>query len=139
MEENKIVYKLVPIELKIEDLEDIVFPNIKDRKIEKQGQSIFFSMKDIENNLEHNAKTRKETTTKLDLEKAKKENIESFHPFVLDLTEEQLHTAFMYKSACDWVKLCTQQLDSIDKQDLIDNEEIEEIKKQIPDFDYENK
>lgn len=132
--EEKITYNLVPIELQVEDLEDIKFPHIKDRKIEKKGQSIFFTMKDIESNIEYNAKTRKEITAKLENEKAKKENIEHFHKEVLDLTPEELHTIHMYKESCDWVDACNKQLENLDKQDIIDSDEIEAIKSQIPDF-----
>lgn len=129
-----ITYKLVPINVEAEKLEDAVFPELKDRKIEKQGQPIFFSIKDIEDNMAINAKIRKETEAKLELELAKKENIEHFHHFVKDLTPEQLFTAHMYKESSAWVDISNKKLADLDRQDKIDLDEIEEIKKQIPEI-----
>lgn len=132
--EKEITYKLVPINQEVEKPEDAVFPDLKDRQIEKYGEVIKFTLKDIEDNLEINAKRRKEVNAKLELENAKKENIEHFHPFVKDLTPEQLHTAYMYQEATAWVNTCNKQLEALDAQDKIDNDEIEEIKKQIPEL-----
>ena len=129
-----IEYKLQPVHLEADSVDEVEFPPLNERVIEKHGEVLKFSLKDIENNLAHNAKLRKENDAKLEYEKAMKENIEGHHPFVLDLTPEQLHTAAMYKKACDFVTLCEATLKSIDAQDEIDNAEIAEIKRQIPDL-----
>lgn len=129
-----IKYTLKPQQIEVDDVEDVKFPPLNERIIEKSGAKLYFSLKDIEDNIEINNKKKKEVEAKLEVEKAKMENIEHFHPEVKEYTAEQLHTAAMYKTSVDWVELCKKQLEALDAQDKIDRDEIEEIKKQIPEL-----
>lgn len=135
MEDKKITYKLKPVNLEVNDVKEIKFIPFKERVIEKHGEVIPLTLKEIEDTITENVKRRKENVAKLEYETAKKKNIEHFHPFVKDLTPEQLFTAHMYKEACAWIEISSKNIEDIDNQNKIDNEEIEEIKKQIPDLD----
>ena len=132
--ENDIKYSLVPVNIIADSVEKVEIPLANERKIMKMGQPIYFSIKDIEDNLAANAKTRKETLAKLEYEVARKENIEHHHPFVLDFTAEQLYTIHMYKEACSWVDICNKKIEGLDDQDKIDNDELAEVRKQIPEL-----
>lgn len=125
-------YKLKPVDVLSSPEGEITLPNKKERIIEKHGEILYLSIHDIEENIKHNQKTKKEVQAKLDLEKAKKENIEHYHDFVLDMSPEDLHTAHMYKESSSWVEICKKQLDALNEQERKDNDEIEEILKQIP-------
>ena len=135
MEDKKITYKLKPINLVADSVEDIKLPPYNERVIEKYGEVIPLTLKEIEDTLAENIKRKKENLAKLQYETARKENIEHFHPFVKELTPEQLLTAHMYKEACAWIEISNKNIASIDEQNKIDTEEIAEIKKQIPDLD----
>lgn len=130
-----ITYKLVPINLELDKPEDAVPPALNERVIEKHGEVIKFTLKDIEDTVAENVKRKKENLAKLQYETARKENIEHFHPFVKDLTPEQLLTVYMYKEACSWIEISNKNIENIDKQNKIDQDEIAEIKKQIPFLD----
>ena len=135
MEDKKITYKLKPVNLEVNSVEEIKFIPFRERIIEKHGEVIPFTLKEIEDTISENVKRRKENVAKLEYETAKKENIEHFHPFVKELTPEQLFTAHMYKEACAWIDISNKNIEDIDNQTKLDNEEIVEIKKQIPDLD----
>lgn len=127
-------YKLKNINIEIDKPEDLVFPEFKDRVIEKHGAVEEFTMADIELNTKNLLNTKKELEAKRQFENVKKENIEQHHPFVLEMSEQDLFTAWMYKEAAGWVKLCDDKIVEIENQLIADKEEIEEIKKQIPEL-----
>lgn len=127
-------YKIKNINLDLESPEGMDFPDIKDRVIEKRGEVLEFTMNDIELNYKNLLKTKKELEAKKQYENAKKENIEHHHPFVLDMSAEDLFTAWMYKEASGWVTLCEDKLKDIEEQLEKDQIEIDEIRKQIPEL-----
>lgn len=131
---NELTYKLKNINIDAESPEGINFPEMKDRTIQKYGDVVEFTLAEVENADLQMLKTRKELEAKLNHEKAVMENIEHFHAFVKDLTEEQLLTAWMYKQAKGHVKLCTENIDKINAQLESDKKEIAEIIKQIPEL-----
>ena len=67
--------------------------------IAKHGQSIHFTLGDIQNLEVTLKKQLKEAEAQADLEKAKMDNIERNHAFVKKLSDEQLFTAHMYAEA----------------------------------------
>lgn len=127
-------YKFKPIHLKVKDPKDMQFPNHKDRIIEKRGHVVEFSISDMERNTEILKKNKKEIEAKRDFEKAKMDNIEHFHAWVKRMSEERLHTAWLYFEAKGMVGVCNEKLKEIDKQLLDDEAELAEIKKQIPEL-----
>lgn len=64
--------------------------------IEKGGVTVDFTLQDVENDIRHNTKLKKELEARLKLDKAKVENIEHFHPWVKDWSDEQLSIAHLY-------------------------------------------
>ena len=106
----------------------------KERIIEKRGHVISFSLEQMESDLESNTKTRKEIEAKMNYEAAKSENIESFHPFVKDMSEEDQHTAWMYYESRRSHKLAQDKLKEFDEVMLEMAEEIAEIKNQLPEL-----
>lgn len=127
-------YKLKPVHVEADSVEKLEFPPIKERIIEKRGEVLEFSLADIEYNHKQLLNKRKELEAKLKYETVIKENIEGHHPFVKDMSEEDLHTAHMYKEASAWVKLCEQKIKQIDDQIAEDEKEMAEIKSQIPEL-----
>ena len=125
-------YKFQPIELKVGSVSDIVIPDVKDRIIEKRGHVITFTLNQVEENTKALLKSIKEIGAKKELENAKMVNIEGFHPFVKELSEQDLHTAWMYQESKTLAKMCEEKLKEINDQIEKDAIEVEEIKNQIP-------
>ena len=127
-------YKLKPMAFVVEEGEEVIKPDVKDRLIEKRGEVVEFTLSDVELNFKEMNTKKKELEGKRDFEKVKKENIEQHHPFVLELSEQDLFTAWMYKEAVGWVTLCEEKIKLIDEQIASDEKEIAEIKSQIPEL-----
>jgi hypothetical protein len=89
----------------------------KDALIEKTGLRIHFTINDIDSDRALIAKQIKENKGQLVLEAAKIENITSFHPFVLDLTEEQLHTCALLYGCMERKTKAENNLVLLQKQD----------------------
>ena len=126
-------YKLKPINIDA-DKDGLEFPDIRDRVIEKRGHVITFSLNQVEANDRDLEEKRKEQESMFKNREAVIANIEHHHPFVKDLTPEQLMTVWMYKDAMGNRDIFKKNMDLIDKQLQEDKEEIEEILKQIPEL-----
>lgn len=129
-----IEYKLKPLELSVESVEDIYVPELKDRVIEKTGHTVEFSLADTELDLKNIDKNLLELKAKKELEDAKCENISSFHPFVLELTDEELHTAWLYQQSKAVAELCDKKIEALEEERVDYLKEIENIKSQIPEL-----
>lgn len=88
--------------------------------IEKSGLTSEYTLADIEKNLEHVRKVKMELDAKLRIEKAKCTNIETHHPFVLDLTDEQLSTVAMYAESKEFTQQIPARLEEVEK--VLENE-----------------
>lgn len=102
-----------------------------DKIIEKTGHTITFTMQEVELNTASLLKVKKEIEAKKELEKAKMENIQSFHPFIFDMNEQDLLTCWLYKESKGIVDMCIKKLEQIDKQMEDDRLEIIEINRQL--------
>lgn len=71
----------------------------KNRVIEEHGFVNTLTLAEMEDILNHNQETLKEIEGMAFNEKAKMENIEHFHPFVKEMSNEDLFTAGMYSQA----------------------------------------
>lgn len=116
----------------IENKEDI-----NDSVIEKIGHAIHFSMNDVKYAQEQNAKQLKELKATLEVEMAKIHNIQEHHPFVKDMSDQDLHTASMYHTASVKSKQIIDKISEFEKNEKELTEELEEIYKQIPDLKNE--
>lgn len=76
----------------------------KDNVIEKRGLTATFTVNDFEKNIERMQKIIKELEGTHRLNLATMENIEHHHPFVKEMSEQDLNTAAMYYEAKQIVK-----------------------------------
>ncbi len=127
-------YKLQKVSLDVSDVNQIQFPALKDRVIEKTGHVITFTLAQVEANTIVLERTLSELVSMLNHEKAVVENVESFHPFVKDFSAEDLFTLWMYKESKEKMDKYDKKIKEIEKQLQEDKEEVEEILKQIPDL-----
>lgn len=129
-----IKYVLKNVNINVENPDDIVFPDMKSRTIVKTGDVVEFTMNEVEVNNEQLEKLKKELTAQIAHEKAVMENIEHFHKFVTEMSDEDLLTAWMYKESKGKVTLLTPKLEDVEKVLDESYKEIEEIKNQIPEL-----
>jgi len=127
-------YKLKRVHLNADDASGVNFPALKDRQIIKTGHEDVFTLNQVEAAQAHYQKTLKELKAQIELDSAKMQNIEHFHPEVKDYTDEQLVTAWLYQESKGRVKLYSEKVVEIEDQLKSDAEEIEEIYKQIPEL-----
>jgi hypothetical protein len=127
-------YKLQPVHLEVETLEEVDFPPVKERIIEKRGDVVEFSMKDLEDNITALQKLKRELEAKKDYDQMVVENIEQHHKFVKKMSEQDLLTAWMYKQHKGYVTVSEDKLKQVNKQLDSDLAEKEEIEKQIPEL-----
>jgi len=101
-------------------------------KIEKKGMVHVFTLAEIERDTKLAEKMKKELSAQRDLEKAKIDNIESFHPFVLSLSPEDMSTISLYFDAKGRYNQCIGKIEEIDEMLKDGAEEMEEILEQLP-------
>lgn len=130
-------YKLQNIALNVDNVEEIQFPDIKDRIIEKTGDTVEFSMNEVEKNMSDFIKYKKEQEAQVKLSEATIENVEHFHPFVLEMSEQDLLTAWLYKETKGKLEQYKKNLDVVDEAITNLEDEIAQIKEQIPEFTAE--
>lgn len=82
--------------------------------VSKTGGEVTFTPQDMLNDQQKCERYLKELGTKLEIETAKAENIETFHPFVKELTEEQLFTVGMYNECKEVMKLYPPKIKEIE-------------------------
>lgn len=127
-------YNFKKLEIVADSVSDIKIPDVNDRVIEKRGHVITFSLNQVLENTRVLEKTMKEIEAKKELESAKMINIEGFHPFVKELSEQDLHTAYMYQQSKTLVTMCEAKAKEITEQMENDAKEVKEIKAQIPEL-----
>lgn len=128
-------YKLKNVEIKADNLDEITFPDLKTRTIIKSGDVVEFTMYDLEKNVSDFTRFKGEVEAQIKHEEAVSENIEHFHPFVKDLTEQELLTAWLYKEATGKAKHYKEKLSQVDNELELVQKEIAWIKEQIPELD----
>lgn len=96
----------------------------RDAVIEKEGLKVQFTVADVEADRTMIAKQMKENKGQLVLEAAKIENITTNHPFVLDLTEEQLFT-------CALLQECMKRKEQAEKNIKILQDQDEDYAKEV--------
>jgi len=127
-------YNFKKLEIVADSVSDIKIPDVNDRVIEKRGHVITFTLNQVLENTRALEKTLKEIDAKKELESAKMTNIEGFHPFVKEMSDQDLLTASMYQESKTLVKMCEQKTKEIKEQMESDAKEIEEIRTQIPEL-----
>lgn len=87
----------------------------KDSKIEKSGITSTFTLREIANNRTTLLKLQKELEAQILVQDATTTNIENFHPFVKDMSMEDMHTAGMFYEARGYRDQCQKKLDEVQK------------------------
>lgn len=108
--------------------------DIKDQIIEKYGYVPTFTLGQLETNIEYTKKQMKEVKGMIDLNAAKKSNYEEHHPFIMDMSDFDRYTVHAYQEAFAMVKVATQKFDELQAQLDADQQEIDDIKAQIPEL-----
>lgn len=106
----------------------------QDAVIHKTGYTQKFTLREVENSIFANSKNLKELEGRVTLDSAKMTNIEQNHPFVLEMSEQDLFTAHMYMEAKATVRVCKKKVAELQAAIDDDTAEIAEIKKQIPEL-----
>jgi chromosome segregation ATPase len=105
--------------------------NILEEVIEKEGVVVRFTIQEVKDHQAQLVKIKKELDAKRGLEDAGKQNIENNHPFVKDLSEQDLFTAHMYQEAIGMIKAIDNKLKEVNNQIEEYEKELEEIKTQL--------
>lgn len=127
-------YKIKNVSLNVDNLDEIQFPSIKDRTIEKYGDVVEFTFNEVESDMERFGKLKTEIEAYLSHESAAIENIEHFHPFVKEVSEEQLSIYATYHKYKAGYKAHETKLTEVEEGIKKLGEEMEEMKKQIPEL-----
>lgn len=120
------------MQYQFKDGEELKSPT--ERIIEKRGHVITFSLNDVTENNRINEKNKREFEGQKMIEDAKVVNITSFHKKIAKLSDEDLFAAHMLYEAKRVSKMCDEKIKEIDAQLKSDADEVEEIKKQIPEL-----
>lgn len=96
----------------------------KNAKIEKSGIKSTFTLREIETNRATFQKLEKELEAQILVQDATTTNIENFHPFVKEMSMEDMHTAGMFYQARGYRDECQKKLDVVKK--LLADEQAEE-------------
>ena len=126
-------YKIKPIELKVDSVDELQIPEALDRVIVKTGDVVEFTMRELEENISRLSKYELDVQAKIDNDKAKIENIEHFNPWIKKMTDEKKHACYLYFLSFLALKEFEPKLEEVKKQLALDLAEREEIIKQIPD------
>lgn len=108
--------------------------NPRESVIEMTGKPIEFSLYEMEGNLARLEKNEKEMAATIELNAAKMDNIERNHPFVKDMSEQDLFTAHMYQEAKAIVKVGTDKLKEIQEAQVTDKASMAEVFEKMPEF-----
>lgn len=99
-------------------------PDYKDSTIEKSGIKSTFTLREIEKHRADLTTIKTELEAQIKVQDATTTNIESFHPFVKDMSMEDMHAAGMFYEARGLRDKCQAKLDEIVK--LLADEAAEE-------------
>lgn len=100
----------------------------KDAVIEKDNIRATFSVRDFENNIERMEKTIREISAKFLHEQLIVKNIEEHHPFVKDMSDQDVHTVWMYQEAKEVVKQYEPRLTAFEEALKTEKAELEYVK-----------
>lgn len=102
--------------------------------IEQRGHPSTFTLAQIEASQRENTKLRNELEANIKSQEVTTSNIEEHHPFVKEMSEEDLFTCSMYQTAKQRIKIFNEKLSQLDEVEKIQNEDIAEMYKQLPEL-----
>lgn len=98
--------------------------------IEKKGKVFSFSSLDVIKDLEQLNKQKKAYEAQRELNRAEMKNMEEFHPFVKELSDEDIHTAHMYWESKKMVDALDKKLPEFDEAIAETEEAVKAIEEQ---------
>lgn len=104
--------------------------NEEDEIIAKSGHTFEFTKSSVIESMLKMAKIKKELTAQLGVNKAEMENYLHFHPFLKDMSEEDLQFAFLYERSFATAKECEKKLEEIAEAEKEIADDVAEIEKQ---------
>jgi seryl-tRNA synthetase len=128
-------YKLQNIALNVDNLDEIDFPALNQRIIEKHGGVTKFTLSDLTSNIEAIEKLKIEVDAKIKHEEAVIENIKHFHPHIVEMSEQDLLTAWMYKESTGNHKMYSEKMEEVNSALNEDKDQLKEILAQIPELE----
>lgn len=99
--------------------------------IRKSNVDVDFTLYDLEKNKRDFSKLLKECEAQKQLADAKMVNIETHHPFVMDLSEEQCFTVHMYQESRAMSRVCGGKIPELKEELEYIEAELKEIEKQV--------
>lgn len=118
----------------LKSVEELSDKSVKEQVIEQHGGVVEFTFEELEKSIATFEKLMREIKPVIEHEKAKMENIEHYHPFVKEMSEQDLSTAYLYHQAKVTAKVHEDKLKEIEEAYNEEKETVEEIKKQIPEL-----
>lgn len=98
--------------------------------IEKKGKVFSFSSLDVIKDLEQLNKQKKAYEAQRELNRAEMKNMEEFHPFVKELSDEDIHTAHMYWESKKMVDALDKKLPEFDDAIAETEQAIKDVEEQ---------
>lgn len=105
--------------------------DVIDYILEKSNLTSEFTIREIKQNLKAMGKLKTEFEAKLQIEKAAIENIEHYHPYVKDMTPEQLNAVSMYHTSKEYVAQVVPKLAEIAAVVAADQKTLDEVKEAL--------
>lgn len=128
-------YKFKPVSINVENVEEINFPPLSQRVIEKHGGVTEFTFADLTSNIEAIQKLKTEVDAKIKHEEAVIENIKHFHPHITEMSEQDLLTAWMYKESTGNHKMYSEKMGKVNSALDEDKAQLKEILIQLPELE----
>lgn len=98
--------------------------------IEKSGKKFTFSSADVKSDLVKINAQKKQYSSQAELNQAEMTNIEEHHPFVKEMSDEDIHAAHMYWESKKIRDACLKLLPDIDAAIEETEEAVREVEKQ---------
>lgn len=108
--------------------------NPRESVIELHGKPIEFTLYGMEASIAGAEKTIKELESTSKLNAAKMDNIERNHPFVKEMSEQDLFTAHMYQEAKAIVLVCNKKADEFKAAKAKDEAALVDLFEKMPDL-----
>ena len=103
----------------------------KDSVIEKDNIKASFTIRQFEDNIERMNKTIREIEAKYKHEDVVVKNIEEHHPWVKDMSEQDLYTVWMYQEAKEVVKQYEPRIKEFKDAVQTEMQEMEHVKRKL--------
>lgn len=127
MQDQKVHYQVNQHKMSYKILEENEDPRLT--VIEKSELTAQYTLADIERNIDEVERVLRELDGKLRIEAAKCKNVEEHHPFVLEMSDDDLSTAAFYAEAKQYTKQIPEKIKQAEEVLANERKEQAEAKK----------